>query len=58
MWRAGNAYLLAAIADGWLDVPIVDRFPLGQAREMHARLEGRGVAGKLLLDVRAYTKGQ
>jgi len=53
LWRAGNAYLLAAITDGWLEVPIVDRFPLAEARAMHARLEGRGVAGKLLLDVRA-----
>ena len=53
LWHAGNAYLLAAIADGWLDVPIIARFPLGQARAMHARLEGRGVAGKLLLDVHA-----
>ncbi len=53
LWRAGNAYLLAAITDGWLEVPIVDRFALADARAMHARLEGRGVAGKLLLDVRA-----
>ena len=53
LWQAGAQYLLAAITDGWLDVPIVDRFPLADARAMHARLEGRGVAGKLLLDVRA-----
>ena len=53
LWQAGARYLLAAITDGWLDVPIVDRFPLAEARAMHARLEGRGVAGKLLLDVRA-----
>ncbi len=51
LWQEGNAYLLAAIADGWLDVPIVDRFPLAEARAMHARLEGRGVAGKLLLEI-------
>ena len=53
LWQAGAQHLLAAITDGWLDVPIVDRFPLADARAMHARLEGRGVAGKLLLDVRA-----
>ncbi len=53
LWQAGAQYLLAAITDGWLDIPIVERFPLADARGMHARLEGRGVAGKLLLDVRA-----
>ena len=32
LWQAGAQYLLAAITDGWLDVPIVDRFPLADAR--------------------------
>ena len=34
--------------DQW-KVPIEGVFPLSQAAEMHRRLEGRHVAGKLLL---------
>ena len=41
--------LLAGIAAGWLKVPIEGVFPLAEAAEMHRRLEGRHVAGKLLL---------
>ena len=48
-WRAGVAHVLAGISEGWLKVPIEGVFPLGQAAEMHRRLEGRHVAGKLLL---------
>ena len=48
-WRAGIAHVLAGIAEGWLRVPIEGIFTLDQAADMHRRLEGRHVAGKLLL---------
>ncbi len=48
-WRAGVDHVLAALDEGWLKVPIEGVFPLAEAAEMHRRLEGRGVAGKLLL---------
>ncbi|MFO1163346.1 MAG: zinc-binding dehydrogenase [Reyranellaceae bacterium] len=48
-WRAGIAHVLAGIAEGWLRVPIEGVFTLDQAADMHRRLEGRHVAGKLLL---------
>ena len=38
-----------AVAAGWLKVPIEGVFPLAEAAEIHRRLEGRHVAGKLLL---------
>jgi NADPH2:quinone reductase len=48
-WKAGVDHVLAAIDAGWLKVPIEGVYPLSQAAGMHRRLEGRGVAGKLLL---------
>jgi NADPH2:quinone reductase len=48
-WQVGVDHVLAGIAEGWLKVPIEAVFPLGQAADMHRRLEGRHVAGKLLL---------
>jgi NADPH2:quinone reductase len=51
-WHAGLDHVLAGLSDGWLKVPIEGVFPLAEAAEMHRRLEGRGVAGKLLLAVR------
>ena len=51
LWAEGNDYLLGAVSEGWLDVPIVERFPLERAHEMHAKIEGRGISGKLLLEV-------
>ncbi|MBV8187285.1 MAG: zinc-binding dehydrogenase [Alphaproteobacteria bacterium] len=51
-WKAGIAHVLKGIEDGWLKVPIEGVFPLSQAADMHRRLEGRHVAGKLLLAVR------
>ena len=52
LWRRGIDQVLPALIDGRLEVPIVARFPLDRAREMHARLEGRGVSGKLLLSIK------
>ena len=40
---------LKGLSEGWLKVPIEGVFPLAQAADMHRRLEGRQVAGKLLL---------
>ena len=48
-WDAGIAHVLAGIVEGWLKVPIEGVFTLDQAADMHRRLEGRHVAGKLLL---------
>lgn len=48
-WKAGVDHVLGGIAAGWLKIPIEGVFPLSQAAEMHRRLEGRHVAGKLLL---------
>ena len=49
LWRSGVDGVLAAIEDGWLDVPIVDRIPFEDVADAHRRLESRQVAGKLLL---------
>jgi len=50
-WQAGIAHVLKGITEGWLKVPIEGIFPLSTAADMHRRLEGRHVAGKLLLQV-------
>jgi NADPH:quinone reductase-like Zn-dependent oxidoreductase len=49
LWASGMGAVLAALADGTLEIPIVARFPLEEVAEMHRRLESRQVAGKLLL---------
>ncbi len=49
LWASGVRAVLAALADGTLEIPIVARFPLDDVAEMHRRLESRHVAGKLLL---------
>jgi NADPH2:quinone reductase len=51
-WNAGVAHVLQGIDEGWLKVPIEGVFSLSEAADMHRRLEGRHVAGKLLLRVR------
>lgn len=51
-WAAGVAHCLKGLAEGWLRAPIEGVFPLAQAADMHRRLEGRHVAGKLLLQAR------
>ena len=48
-WQAGIDHVLEGIAAGWLKVPVEGVFPLEAAADMHRRLEGRHVAGKLLL---------
>lgn len=54
-WQTGIDHVLAGIAAGWLKVPIEAVFPLSQAAEMHRRLEGRHVSGKLLLKAAPLT---
>lgn len=49
LWQSGMGAVLAALADGALEIPIVGRFPLDDVAAMHRRLESRQVAGKLLL---------
>jgi NADPH2:quinone reductase len=48
-WQAGVDHVLGGLVAGWLKVPIEEVFPLARAADMHRRLEGRHVAGKLLL---------
>jgi NADPH2:quinone reductase len=50
-WRRGERYVVDALAAGRLAVPIEGRYPLERCAEMHRRLEGRAVSGKLLLEV-------
>lgn len=52
LWNRGTQTVMTMVASGAIKVPIVERYPLDRAAEMHRRLEGRGVAGKLLLAVR------
>jgi NADPH2:quinone reductase len=48
-WRAGVELVLSGIMERWLRLPIEGIYPLREADVMHARLESRGVSGKLLL---------
>ncbi len=41
--------LFDAIADGWLDVRISERFPLSRAGDAHIALESRKTTGKVLI---------
>lgn len=50
-WRAGLDHVMQGLAENWLNIEIVERFPLAQAAAMHARLESRQVSGKLLLSI-------
>lgn len=50
-WQAGIREVVARVADGRLQVPIEGIYPLESAAEAQARLESRGVKGKLLLRV-------
>ncbi|WP_016744127.1 quinone oxidoreductase family protein [Rhizorhabdus wittichii] len=51
-WTEGVAAVMQAVTSGQVQVPIVHRFPLREAADMHRLLEGRSVAGKLLLSAR------
>jgi NADPH2:quinone reductase len=47
LWRSGE--ILAAIADGTLQISIGGRYPLERAADAYRDLEGRGTTGKLLI---------
>jgi len=51
LWQRGMGFVLNTLAENWLDIPIVQRIPLDDVRDMHRQIEGRHVAGKLLLAV-------
>jgi NADPH2:quinone reductase len=50
-WKIGVFEIVQRIADGRLEIPIEGIYPLERAAEAQARLEQRGVSGKLLLRV-------
>jgi NADPH2:quinone reductase len=50
-WKDGEAAVLAAVADGSLQVPIEGVFALEDVHAMYEKLESRQVAGKLLLKI-------
>ena len=50
-WRRGVRYVLDGLAGGWLGVPVQGVYDLDDVRTAQQRLERRGVAGKLLLEV-------
>ena len=50
-WARGVRYVLDGLAGGWLEVPVQGIHDLDDVRVAQRRLEGRGVAGKLLLEV-------
>lgn len=52
LWKRGNDYILKALVDGWLDIPIVNVIPFDNVRDMHRQIESRQTAGKLLLAMR------
>lgn len=49
-WQTGVDKVTTMISDGSLTVPVQRTYAIDKAAEMHRALEGRGVAGKLLLD--------
>ena len=50
-WKDGEAAVLAAVADGSMQVPIEGVFALEDVHDMYEKLESRQVAGKLLLKI-------
>lgn len=50
-WKEGEAAVLAAVADGSLQVPVQGVFAMEDVHSMYARLESRQVPGKLLLKI-------
>lgn len=52
LWDAAVARVLTGLRAQWLKIFIEEVYPLNRAADMHARLESRTVAGKLVLSVR------
>ncbi|MFP6770731.1 MAG: zinc-binding dehydrogenase [Alphaproteobacteria bacterium] len=55
LWQRGMDFVLQAIGENWLDIPIVQTIPMDKVRDMHRQIEGRQVAGKLLLAIAGKT---
>jgi len=51
LWQRGMDFVLQALAEKWLEIPIVQTTPMDKVRDMHRQIEGRQVAGKLLLAI-------
>ncbi|MBT4488942.1 MAG: zinc-binding dehydrogenase [Rhodospirillaceae bacterium] len=51
LWQRGMDFVLQALAENWLEIPIVQSIPMDKVRDMHRQIEGRQVAGKLLLEI-------
>ncbi len=50
-WRKGVRFLMAGAARGRFAMPVAGVYPMAEIAKLQARLEGRGVSGKLLLKV-------
>jgi NADPH2:quinone reductase len=50
-WAAGVRYVMAGAAKGRFAMPVAGVYPMAKIAELQTRLEGRGVAGKLLVEV-------
>ena len=50
-WRRGVREVVETIAAGGLSVPIVAEYPLSRIRDAQVRLESRGAAGKVVIEV-------
>jgi NADPH2:quinone reductase len=53
LWQESIAHVVEALVSGRLHIPIEGVYPFEEVRAMQARLESRGVSGKLLLGVGA-----
>ncbi|MDA1097782.1 MAG: zinc-binding dehydrogenase [Proteobacteria bacterium] len=51
LWQRGMDFVLNALAENWLEIPIVQNIALENVRDLHRQIEGRQVAGKLLLRI-------
>lgn len=50
-WKRGVKTVLQGFAEGWLSLPVVAAFPMDKVAEAHELLAGRGVQGKVLIQV-------
>ena len=51
IWQRGVDYVLQELTAGELEIPIEGTYDLEQVRDLHDRLEGRGVSGKLFFKI-------
>jgi NADPH2:quinone reductase len=50
-WAAGVRYVMAGAGKGRFSMPVAGVYPMAKIAELQTRLEGRGVSGKLLLEI-------